>query len=381
MSDMHILHLSNDFAGSKVHNSLYKALSERDIKQTIYCPVRNEELIGKNKVVAEGTNVVYDYVIKPFYRYVYHIKRHAIFRSLIKKIDLDGIDLCHAATLFSDGGLAYKIFKKYNVPYVVAVRNTDISFLNKLPHTWLAGHKILSNAEKIIFISPVLMDRFSKHKVIRPILPKIRKKMIMIPNGVEDYFINHVNHNTRESRGNGVVYVGDFSTNKNVVRLCDAVTQLSKENGFRDIKLTLVGGGGKVGKAADCNVDEWIKKYPNIIDFVGPIYDKEMLCEVFNRHSLFAMPSIKETFGLVYLEALSQNLPVVYTKGQGIDGLFDESVGVRVNPLSVNDIKCAIKSILSSPESYSNNGIDFESFRWSNKAAEYIKIYSKIIGE
>ena len=52
--------------------------------------------------------------------------------------------------------------------------------------------------------------------------------------------------------------------------------------------------------------------------------------------SVFAMPSIFETFGLVYLEALSQNLPVVYTKGQGIDGMFDNTVGIGVDPLSVD---------------------------------------------
>lgn len=61
--------------------------------------------------------------------------------------------------------------------------------------------------------------------------------------------------------------------------------------------------------------------------------------------SVFAMPSIFETFGLVYLEALSQNLPVVYTKGQGIDGMFDNTVGIGVDPLSVEEIKNAIKMI------------------------------------
>lgn len=32
------------------------------------------------------------------------------------------------------------------------------------------------------------------------------------------------------------------------------------------------------------------------------------------------MPSFKETFGLVYAEALSRFIEVIYTKGQGFDG-------------------------------------------------------------
>ena len=108
---MKILQISNDFFNSKVHVNLYKELS-KDVKQTIYCPVRSAEQVGGNNFDAKETTVIYDYVIKPYHRYVYHIKRSVIFRSLQKKVDLQKFDLVHAATLFSDGGQAYKIYKK-----------------------------------------------------------------------------------------------------------------------------------------------------------------------------------------------------------------------------------------------------------------------------
>lgn len=38
------------------------------------------------------------------------------------------------------------------------------------------------------------------------------------------------------------------------------------------------------------------------------------------------MPSFTESFGLVYAEAMSQGLPVIYSKGQGFDGQFAEGV-------------------------------------------------------
>jgi glycosyltransferase involved in cell wall biosynthesis len=91
------------------------------------------------------------------------------------------------------------------------------------------------------------------------------------------------------------------------------------------------------------------------------------------------MPSIHETFGLVYLEALSQNLPIVYTQGQGVDGLFDHSVGIGVNPFSVIEIKNAIKTILSSKNQYSNKTVDFDQFRWSTIASEYIDYYTSVL--
>lgn len=373
---MHILHISNDFSGSKVHISLYENLAKQGISQTIYCPVRNSGQIGENAFVAEGTDIVYDFVIRPYHRYVYHVKRQAIFRSLQKKVDLKDINLCHAATLFSDGGQAYKIYKKYHIPYVVAVRNTDINgFLDKLPNTWIAGRQILLHAQKIFFISKALMDKFSRHRIIKPLLKEIQDKMILIPNGIDDYYLDHVNHQPHPNHN--VLYVGDFSNNKNVTRLGDAVLQLRKEEGFQDVCLTLVGGG----KNSNDQVFQMINKNPDVFSYLGPIYEKDRLCNVFNKHGLFAMPSIYETFGLVYLEALSQNLPVIYTKGQGIDGLFDNTVGVGVDPLSVKEIKEAIRIIINHPNNYSNNCIDFEKFRWGYIANRYVNYYKEILNQ
>ena len=376
---MNILHISNDFIGSKVHMSLYKELAGQGIKQTIYCPVRKASLVGRNSFEVEGTKVVYDFVIKPYHRYLYHIKRHDIFSSLQNKVDLNDVDLCHAATLFTDGGQAYKIYKKYHIPYIVAVRNSDINgFLDKAPNIWLAAWKILSNAKKIIFISQALMDKFANHKVIRPILRRIEDKMVLIPNGIDNYFLDHLSQGLEVRLGHKVLYVGNFSHNKNVLRLCEAVLQLSKENEFRDITLTLVGGGGR---DADEKVPQWIEIHKDVADFIGPIYEKEKLCEIFRKHSVFAMPSIHETFGLVYIEALSQNLPVLFTKGQGIDGLFPSSVGEAVNPLSVEQIKAGLISILRNKAGYSNEGMDFDMFRWNKIASKYINIYNQIICE
>ena len=376
---MHILHIPNDFIATKVHVSLFKETANQGVKQTIYCPIRHTSLVGSNAFEADGTDIVYDFVIKPHHRYFYHIKRRDIFRSLQKKVNLKDIDLCHATTLLTDGGQAYKIYRKYHIPYVVAVRNTDINgFLDRAPNTWLAARKILRNANKILFISQALMDKFSNHKVIKPILPKIKDRMLLIPNGIDNYFLDHVERGPRAIPKHDVLYVGNFSHNKNVMRLCEAVLQLSKEKEFKDLRLTLVGGGGR---DADENVPLWIENHKEVANYIGPIYEKDKLCEVFRGHKVFAMPSIHETFGLVYIEALSQNLPVLFTKGQGIDGLFPPTIGEAVNPLSVEEIKAALTTILRNNERYSNNGIDFEMFRWSKIASNYISIYDQIINK
>ena len=370
---MKILHICSNFAGSKVHVELYKRLAHQGEEQVVYCPIRDEKLLDKNCFEAHGTQIIYDYVIKPYHRYLYHIKRADMFRSLQKKLDLNSVSFCHAATLFTDGGQAYEIWKKYHIPYVVAVRNMDVNgFLDIRPETWCSGKKILENACRIFFISKGLMEKFCNHRIVKPILQKIKDKMMLVPNGIDDYYLDHIYHGSQIA--NKVLYVGDFSHNKNVVRLAQAILELKKEDGFDDIKLTLVGGGHNETN----QLQQMVDSNPDVFDYLGPVYDKERLCEVFRAHSIFAMPSIYETFGLVYIEALSQGLPVLYTKGQGVDGLLPPNAGIGVNPLSVEEIKNALRTLLVQRSEFSNRNINFEQYRWSNIATTYKDIYKEI---
>lgn len=375
---MSVLQLAGDFSNTKVHSNLVRELDRLGVQQVVFNPIRTirRDTIGKNEFPAQHTQFVYADVVKPYHHYLYHVKQHCLFSALQKRVNVGEINLVHAATLMTDGGVAYRIYKKYHIPYVVSVRNTDINgFLDKMPHTWHDAKKILLNAKRIFFISQGLKKKFENHLVIKPFLNEIKDKFVLMPNGIEDYFISNVRTDSRTGRG--VIYIGDFSNNKNVVRLGKAVLQLRKEPGLKDVTLTLVGGGHNENDG----VDEMIKAHTDVFNYVGKIYDKEKLCELMMQNKVFAMPSINETFGLVYLEALSQNLPVLYTKGQGIDGLFDDTIGIGVNPLSVVEISDALrKMLLDDNGQYSNKKVDFSAFRWSLIAEKYREHYRELLG-
>lgn len=60
---------------------------------------------------------------------------------------------------------------------------------------------------------------------------------------------------------------------------------------------------------------------------------------MFAESDIFVMVSHSETFGLVYIEALSQGLPILYTRGQGIDGTLKEKIGEAADSYDENSIK------------------------------------------
>ncbi|MBO7226363.1 MAG: hypothetical protein J6V33_02120, partial [Bacteroidales bacterium] len=213
---MRVLQICNDFAGSKVHSNLIKENDILGIHQTIYCPVRDSKLLDGNKFESKNTEFIYSYIIKSWYKFFYHYKRRIIFNDLKNKIDLPKNDLIHAATLFSDGAIAYMIYKKYHIPYVVAIRNTDVNlFGKKLLHTWSLAQNILLNAEKIYFISNALKQSFETLSFVKPILKQIENKFIFRPNGVEKVWLDNI-QTSKCSEANKILYVGDFSANKNL---------------------------------------------------------------------------------------------------------------------------------------------------------------------
>lgn len=371
---MKVLHICNDYFGSKVHRNLYEQLDKLGVEQTIYTYFRDQELVDKNRFSASHTNFEYRQILKLYHRGLYHLKVRTVYHDLTERIDVHSYDLVHAVTLFSDGGVAYRIYKELGIPYVVAVRNTDINtFLSVAPHTWSMGVRILKNARKIVFISRALIEKFSRHRLIRYLLPEIEHKFVLQPNGVDDYWLEHI-RNGGKNQSQCIIYIGRFDHNKNVVRLIDAVLELQRKR--PNIRLHLVGGGGDKEK----NVLNLVRRHPDVLQYHGKVYEKDMLRHLYGQCSIFAMPSIHETFGLVYIEALTQNLALLYTRNQGIDGLLDQRVGEKVNPYSKRDIKEALVRLLDNRQAYmAHEVVDFSLFRWSGIAKSYLNIYKSII--
>lgn len=370
---MKVLHICNDFTGSKVHSNLYNQLDRIGMEQIVYTYFRKKENDGKNCFDANNTVFIYSTVLKPKHRIIYHQKISAVYGDLLKKINPKEITVSHATTLFSDGAIAYKLYKNYGIPYVVTVRKTDISeFLAVAPHTWNMGVNVLKNASKICFISKAPKEKFCRHFLIKRILAEIEDKFVIQPNGIDNYWLDNIRQD-RATPNKQVLYVGKFDFNKNVLRLVDAVVTLRKK--YPDITLHLVGGGGEREKA----VVERVNRHSDILVYHGPVYDKDALKAIYRGCSIFAMPSIHETFGLVYIEALSQGLAVLFTKGQGIDGLLDPLVGESVNAFSKKSISEALSKLIDCRENYNTAGmVDYKQFSWDIIAERYAEMYKSV---
>lgn len=373
---MNILHITNDYLGSSVYKELYFSLANENINQTIYCPVRNSTYF--DSMTAQNQQTPYDVVfssrMNKMFRFAFRTKIKFLFNDILKRINFNQIEIIHATTLFSDGALAYMLFKRYKTPYLVTVRNTDLNlFLRYMFYLRPLGLEILRNAKQIVFISPVYLKRFEEHSYIKEYFPELQRKTVVIPNGINSFWINnYAKKKETLSKPIRLLFIGKFARGKNVKNLIKAVDQLVKLGGL--FELNLVGGGGDNGKIVQ------IIKEKTFIRYHGKIYDKQKLKAIMRLCDIFVMPSKNETFGLVYIEALSQGLPVIFTKNEGIDGLYDRTIGETVDSSDVKSIINAIQMIAGnyhkysfSPQQIANN------HNWDRIAKEYLSIYTNVL--
>lgn len=368
-----VLHICNDFTYSKVHTELYQKLDQQGVEQIIYTPIRKKELEGLNRFDGEHTRIIYSYILRPLHKVFFNLKIDKICKDIAKQVNLEEISYVHATNLFSDGAVALRLKEQYGIPFITAVRNADVNaFLRYTPHLWWVHRAVIRKADHIISITPALQNRLNNHWTLCGMREEVKAKNIVIANGINDYWLNHLHLDmAQHGLNHHIVYVGNFDDNKNVVRLVEAVLSLKKE--IPDIHLDLVGGTGNM----EAKVLALVQQHPETLAYLGKIYEKDKLQVVYDQNSVFAMPSLTETFGLVYVEALSQGLSVLYTKGEGIDGLFEEHIGEAVIPTSLESIVNALRALLTHPEDYQTvPQARFSDFDWHSIAQKYQALYS-----
>ena len=384
---MHILHISNSYGGTKVYENLYTQLDRLGVRQTVFVPLNaaNRSRVGNQMIdfQTSGSKIIYSTVLKPIHRILYMAKINAIVKDLRANVDLKKIDAIHASTLCLDGAVAYRLHQETGLPYIAAIRNTDVNNYYKV-FRWRKGFfsKILKAASKIVFISPKYKENFLGEIIPTSVSQEIEPRVMVIPNGVSEVFL--ANRSTEYKTFDGVlnlIFVAAFYKGKGLVETIKAI-ELLRNKGYK-VTLNAIGKGlpNRPHDAEyEAQVDgltqgkEWVKTQT----FKKP---EELIAEM-RQADAFIMVSKPETFGLVYVEALSQHLPIIYAQGQGFDGYYpDGYVGYPAEAGNVVDIADKIEQLIKNYDAIAGNveALDLEKdFDWSNIGKKYLSIYNAL---
>src|SRR5690554_1757073 len=188
-----LLHITNDYSGSTVYKNLVGELDKLGLSQIVYNPIKEINRIDKNKIDLEvnDSEIIYSHILnKTTDRIFYRKKINKIVKDIETKIDLSKIKMIHAHTWYSDGGVAYLLSKKYNIPYIVTIRNSDLNVFQKyLIHERSFGLKVLENAKNVILIAASYKRRVLSESSLQKIKEQLEIKLKVIPNGVDPFWI------------------------------------------------------------------------------------------------------------------------------------------------------------------------------------------------
>ncbi|MBL3645926.1 glycosyltransferase family 4 protein [Bacillus sp. RHFB] len=373
---MRILHLCSYYIGNKLYKNLIKQISLNGVKQEVFIPIKSEKYIGKNQLSSEFNTINYYYrdILKKWDRLLFYNKIMKQMKEVNVSIsDIEDVQFIHAHTLFSDGGTAYKLHQKYGINYMVNVRNTDLNFFYKyFIHLRPLMYKILFNASVIVFISHAYKQKMLS-LLPKDIVSQIESKCLVIPNGIEDFW--HENSLVPKKLNNinkiSLLFIGLINKNKNLKTVIYACAKL-RDQGL-NVNLDVIGNGP---------LEEEIKILCRDLDlknvvFHGYLSDEKTISGIMDKSDIFVMPSFNETFGLVYIEAMSRGIPVIYSRGQAIDGFFnDGEVGYAVDSTNNDMIIKAIKKIIANYNQMSIKSIsNSKKFNWTEIGKQYINLY------
>ncbi len=309
----------------------------------------------------------------PMDRFIFHVKHTKILKEARRRFSGEKFDVIHAHSLFSNGYVTWKLSKQLGIPYVVAVRATDIfTFFRYMPHLRKTALKILDEAKMVVFINEphkkLVFDRYIPKSLTR----ELEMKSCVICNGIDEFWHqnklqNQNAHQTKEETKIRLLTVGKIIKRKNNLTVAKAA-EILINRGY-DVMYTIV------GEQKDKKIFRALQKYP-FVKCVPP-KPKEELINYYRAADVFVLPSITETFGLVYPEAMTQGLPVIYSKGQGFDKQFEEgTVGYHVDSKNEGEIADRIIDIMGNYETISRNCIQLsDKFDWAKIAGEYRRIY------
>lgn len=369
-----VLHINCNYMGTKLHQIMIEHLNPYVAENRVFCPIYK----GSELVTKPNDNVVVVNCFTLADRAFFYRKQRKIISGLESKIDVSKYNIIHAYTLFTDGNTAFEMSKKHSIPYVVAVRATDLKFFQYRPYLKKRGLDILKNASRIFFLADTTRRFVLEHYVAAEERNFIYSKSSVIPNGIDDFWLNncYTERKVKETQKKldnktvEIICVAQIIKRKNIPLLQKAIAILNQKGW--NIHLMVIGKAVNKGELTK------IKKDNNTIYF-SPV-TKEKLIEHYRSADVFALLSQGETFGLVYAEAMSQGLPVIYSKEEGFDGQFsDGEVGYAVSVKNVMEIVERIEAVCRDYSTIAGNTVkNVQKFRWDDICARYMDIYRTV---
>lgn len=214
--------------------------------------------------------------------------------------------------------------KENKIPLVVASGESTYT-------SWVQKDETVQNSVHNVVDHVICVSKENREQLIK--LGFDPAKMSVIPNAVDYQVFKPLDKDVCKERlglspNNFVVgFVGHFIHRKGPNRIIEAIETL----GDSEIQLVCVGGNGQL-------------KSNNFTKEIGPVPNYQ-LPEIYNAFDVFVLPTLSEGHCNVIEEAKACGIPIISSKGTSVEEQVDDSIGLLVDPLNIEEISNAIKAV------------------------------------
>lgn len=345
-------------------------LANQGFDVTIYCMKWWE---GKKTIMRDG--VTY-HAISPYYP-LYIGDRRSISQGIFFSL--------HCFKLINKN---FDMVEVDHIPHLVVFAMKVVCVLKgkKLVVTWhevwgkkywkeyLGGFKglIAYWIERISIMLPDTIISVSDHTTLA-LQNMIRdtKNIVTIPNGLD---ITTIAKNTPATTGADIVFAGRLLTHKNIDVLLQAVPFLIQKK--PDLSVLIIGEGPERNKLEKISKELNIQKNVSFQNFFEEHND---LYSALKASRVFVLPSTREGFGIVVLEANACGLPVVTTDhpGNGARELIVQSKNGMLSTLEPQSLALAIEQSFHIKNNSNDYSEYIEKYDWNSLISKIVDIHKK----
>ena len=292
----------------------------------------------------EGTAREYDIAVLPLgVRGYFH---PIVVATLARFIRSQGIDIIHCqhskdiATL-----VPAKKLSREHCPIILSKRVGSYIRKKDILHRFT-----YANVDRVLAISDVI------HRNVLETTPVPPERVMTLHDAVDTelFSIGRVSR-TRVRKEFGlsddmlvVGFVGRFSPGKGHEEFLEAASILNKKYG--NIRFIIVGEASFGEQMYEQRIKAMARalKVDRVVHFTG--FRKDV-ADVMAAFDIFAFPSHAEAFGVVLIEAMAMELPVISTNCDGVlDIVVDGKTGISIEPRNSKQLAAAIERLGADPE-------------------------------
>lgn len=312
-------------------------------------------------------NVFHKHDPRHYFQLKEYIKRHSC--------DLMHIHVWNPASC----RYAFMAANKYNLPIVVTEHDPfELPKFKKY-----IKNKLMKRVQKIITVS------HANEKLMQKLYPELKNYTTTVLNGVDSTWFESQLLNFSESAMNEfreeefeadektkvILTVAELHERKGLEYLIKAMPAILEK--IPNTKLIIVGEGPQRQDIEKLIEKEGLAKNIKLLGY------RKSIPKIMASANLFVLPSVKEAFGLVILEAMAAWLPVLATKVGGIPEIIEDGVnGFLIEPKDSDALAKKILELFNENfnfEGYIKNAQQIlkENFDAKAMAKQYEKIYDK----